>query len=186
LAYRKGVDVLLQAAAKQRTSNPDQANPPHYVICGDGTERSSLESLSTELGLAQQVTFMGNVKGMTKLWLLQNAYNLVIPSRQWEAYPMVLLEGFAAKCPVIASDAPGLHGLVHHQETGWVVPRENPAALAEMLTTVWRHPSMTSRVAQNGQRTAQQCDWQGIAEKHIDLFETLTEQKQPFTLRIAG
>lgn len=186
LANRKGVDVLLRAAAKQLAAMPVDQPSPHFVICGDGVERNSLEALSVELGLKSFVTFMGNVKGDTKHWLLQNAYTMVIPSRQWEAYPMVLLEGFAAGCPIIASDAPGLCGLVEDHETGWVVPCEDHSALAKMLEKVWQHPTMTSRVAENGLRIARQCDWAQIAKKHIQLFEMITGQQQQFKLRLAA
>jgi len=186
LAHRKGVDVLLRAIAKQLAAMPVKCPSPHFVICGDGMERESLEALSVELGVSSFVTFMGNVKGPTKQWLLQNAYTMVISSRQWEAYPMVLLEGFAAGCPVIASDAPGLRGLVEHHETGWVVPRENPSALAQMLDTVWQNPAMTTRVALNGLRVARQCDWACIAKKHVDLFEMITGQQKQFKLRLAA
>lgn len=186
LAHRKGVDVLLRAVAKQLAAMPVNCQSPHYVICGEGIERESLEALSVELGVASFVTFMGNVRGATKQWLLQNAYTMVIPSRQWEAYPMVLLEGFAAGCPVIASDAPGLNGLVQDHETGWVVPRENPSALAQLLDTVWQNPAMTTRVAQNGLRVASQCDWARIAKKHVDLFEMITGQQKQFKLRLAA
>ncbi|HQR07702.1 MAG TPA: glycosyltransferase family 4 protein [Gemmatales bacterium] len=186
LANRKGVDVLLRAAAKQLAAMPVNSPSPHFVICGDGAERESLEALSVELGVSSFVTFMGNVRGMTKQWLLQNAYAMVIPSRQWEAYPMVLLEGFAVGCPVIASDAPGLEGLVEDHETGWVFPRENPAALAQILDMVWQSPSMATQVGQNGLRVARQCDWARIAEKHVELFERITGQQKQFKLRIAS
>ncbi|MFT3882640.1 MAG: glycosyltransferase family 4 protein [Gemmatales bacterium] len=186
LAHRKGVDVLLRAAAQHLRSLPNQANPPHYVICGDGTERESLQALSIDLGLKSFVTFMGNVRGTTKQWLLQQAFSMVIPSRQWEAYPMVLLEGFAAGCPIIASDAPGLQGLVNHGENGWVFPRENTEALAEMLGVVWNNPSINIDVAHNGLQVARKCEWSRIAERHVELFEKLTGQRQQFTLRLAA
>ena len=99
---------------------------------------------------------------------------------------MVLLEGFAAGCPIIASDAPGLQGLVNHGENGWVVPRENTNALAEMLGAIWNNPSMNTYVAQNGLQVARNCEWSRIAERHVMLFEQLTGQRQQFTLRLTA
>lgn len=170
LAHRKGVDVLLKAAAL----NGGKGLP--VVIGGDGTERAMLETLSRDLGIAERVVFMGTVNGDTKQWLLQNAQTLVIPSREWEAYPMVLLEGFASGCPVIASDAPGLFGLVKHEVDGWVVPRDNPQALADVLQYVGSHADERARVGSNGQAVARQKDWDRITEQHVDVYESVSRQ----------
>jgi len=185
LAHRKGVDTLIQAAARQLAQIKDLAHAPHFVICGDGTERKALEALALQHRLEKHVTFMGNVRGEAKKWLLQNALTMVIPSREWEAYPMVLLEGFASGCSVVASDAPGLYGLVEHDVTGWVVPRENPTALANTLETIWNKPSITVKVADNGQQVARQCDWHRIAEKHVELFEQVTASRRHKNTRAA-
>jgi len=171
LAYRKGVDILLKAAAIQSNAS---SHMPHVVIAGDGDQRASLESLSVALGLQQRVTFLGMVYGPIKQWLLQNALTLVIPSRQWEAYPMVLLEGYAAGCSVVASDVPGLNILVDHNKTGWLVPHEHPVALAERLTTLWQNPVMTQTVAEQSQHIARRCDWKRVAEQHVLLYQSVT------------
>jgi teichuronic acid biosynthesis glycosyltransferase TuaC len=185
LAYRKGVDVLLRAAALQSQSPEQGAKLLPVVICGDGQERASLEQLSHQLGLDQRVIFMGNVVGDAKRWLLQNALSLVIPTREWEAFPMVLLEGFASGCTVVASDAPGLDGLVAHGQNGWVVPRNNPKALKDRLTQLELESASSKALGTAGQLVARQHDWLHIAERHLELFEELTHQRQ-FPLRIAA
>ena len=186
LVHLKGVDVLLQAAAIQQQLVGPAIDLPDIVIGGDGQQRESLEKLSCELGLRHRTIFLGNVQGKTKVWLYQNAAMQVIPSRTREAFPMVLLEGFAAGCPVVASDAPGLSDLVDHEQTGWVVPRNNPEALAERLTELWQRPDLAKTVVKAGQLVARKHDWQHIAEQHLELFEELTGHQTQFKLRIAA
>lgn len=183
LAYRKGVDVLLQAADWFQQQQPGQL--PQLVICGDGPERESLQQQARALNLYHQTTFMGSVQGETKRWLLQNAMCLTMPTREWEAFPMVLLEGFAAACPVIASDAPGLAGLVVPGHTGWVVPRNQPRPLAEALAYVHQHQKRALVVGKNGQEVAHRHDWQLIAQQHLDLFENYANH-QSLKLRLAA
>ena len=118
----KGVDVLLRARRHL------DEGAPHLVIAGEGPERLALERLRSGLGLDAQVSFVGHVQGDAKTWLLQNAFALAIPSREREAFPLVLLEGYAAGCAVVVSDAAGLCDLVEPNVMGWVVPRNDPAA----------------------------------------------------------
>lgn len=172
LAWRKGVDGLLNAF-KQFLQLLPASNQPHLAIAGSGSELEGLRTLCSELGLQANVTFLGMVSGVTKNWLLQHAYSLVIPTREWEAFPLVLLEAFAAGCPVIASDAPGLNGLVQPGVTGWTVSRENPAALAEALRQCWTTPGVMSQMSRAVKEQARQCTWQQIAKRHLELFDEL-------------
>jgi teichuronic acid biosynthesis glycosyltransferase TuaC len=171
LAWRKGVDVLLHSFKQFLQSH--HFDQPHLAIAGNGPEVDSLRNLSQELGLQENVTFLGMVTGPTKTGLLQQAYSLIIPTREWEAFPLVLLEAFAAGCPVIASDAPGLTGLVQPGQTGWMVPRENPTALAEAIRQSWSKPAAALQMSKAVKRRAQQCTWEQIARRHLELFDRL-------------
>jgi glycogen(starch) synthase len=173
LAHRKGVDVLLKAVAWLREQAP-ASTPVQVAIGGDGTERAPLEQLAQSLGIANQVSFLGKVQGDTKRWVLQNARSIVMPTREWEALPMVLLEAHAAGCPVIASDAPGLLGLVDEEVTGWVTPREDHRALAACLQKVNAlSAEARQQIGQAGQQKAWQFDWPTIAKQHLELFASL-------------
>jgi teichuronic acid biosynthesis glycosyltransferase TuaC len=179
LAHRKGVDVFLRAIAEAKR----QGNTLTVAVGGDGEERAKLEHLAHELGIAGQVHFLGRVEGEKKQWLLQNARSIVMPTREWEALPMVLLEAYASGCPVISSDAPGLLGLVQQDTTGWVTPRENHLALAERLRYVDRLPDdRLIAMGLQAKEQARQYDWSHIGQQHLNLFESL----RPAQLRHAA
>jgi glycosyltransferase involved in cell wall biosynthesis len=179
LAWRKGVDVLLQSF-KLFLQSSHRFGQPQLAIAGNGQEMDALKNLSQQLGLQERATFLGMVTGSAKTWLLQQAYSLVMPTREWEAFPLVLLEAFAAGCPVIGSDAPGLTGLVQSGQTGWVVPRETPSALAEAIRQSWNQPDAVMQISKAVKHRAKECTWEQIARRHLELFDRLRgDQEQP-------
>lgn len=168
LHRRKGVDLLLHALA---------LIPParrfHLVIAGDGPDRPALEREAARLGLGEWVQFVGWSTGSSKIYLLQNALCVVVPSRLWEAFPLVVLEGYAAGRPVIATDLPALRDLIQPGHTGLLVPPESPIDLAHVLTQVFGDRLKTETLGKQGSRVALGFHWRNIAEHHLQLYEEL-------------
>jgi glycogen(starch) synthase len=168
LKYRKAVDVLLQALGRIPASGKVE-----LVIVGDGEERAALEVLSDQLDLVQRVRFLGTITGPAKSYLMQNARFGVIPSRQWEAFPLVVLEGYASGLPMIATDVPGLADLVQPEMTGLLVPPEAPDDLAAALQRLFTDDALVSSMSQTARQVVQQYDWGNVARRHVALYESL-------------
>jgi glycosyltransferase involved in cell wall biosynthesis len=168
LDARKGIDVLLESLALVR----GQCDLD-LVVAGRGPEGPALEALSNRLGLSGQVHFVGQTAGPQKLWLLQNGLCLVVPSRIWEAFGVVVLESFAAGRPVIASRLPGLADLVRPGQTGLLAAPESPQKLAEAIREIVRDPQRADAWGQAARRAVQPFDFRNIAQRHLDLFDEL-------------
>ncbi len=168
LNRRKGVDVLIDALARLPADLKTA-----LVIAGDGDERATLETQCAELGLTNRVHFLGAVGGAAKVWLLQNARFVVIPSRGWEAFPLVVLESFAAGKPVLGTRIPGLEDLVEPERTGLLVPAESPDALAEAMAVLLRDADAVREYGRHARRVVQEFDWRSIAEQHLRLYRRL-------------
>jgi len=168
LERRKGVDLLLEAVAALAPVRKVQ-----LIVAGDGRQRAALQSMAGDLGLADRVHFIGWASGQKKAWLLQHARCAVVPSRQWEAFGLVVLESYAAGCPVIATQLPGLADLVQPGRTGWVVPPESPGALAESLEEAFDPQRAISHAREDATLVAQQYAWREIALRHLDLYAAL-------------
>lgn len=168
LKYRKGVDVLLHALARAALVGKAQ-----LAIVGDGEERPFLEVLCDQLGLTDHVHFFGTLSGPTKQHLLQNARFGVVPSRQWESFGLVVLEGFACGLPMIATDLPGLADLIQQERTGLLVPPESPNELAAALVRLFAEDALVQHMSQTARQVVQQYDWRNVAQRHLVLYESL-------------
>ena len=143
LRIRKGVEVLLEAMKRL----PDA----RLLIAGDGEHRASLERRAAELELGAAVRFLGRCDASRVRGLLRRARALVVPSI-YEGMPLVVLEAMEAGVPVIASAVSGIPEVVEDGETGWLVPPEEPAALADALAAAWTDPAEAARRGAAGRR----------------------------------
>jgi glycosyltransferase involved in cell wall biosynthesis len=79
---------------------------------------------------------------------------LIVPSAPGEATTRVILEAFAAGVPVIASAVGGIPEILSDNETGFLVPPNDPAALAARIRAAAADPAALSRIAANALRAA--------------------------------
>jgi teichuronic acid biosynthesis glycosyltransferase TuaC len=169
---RKGVDLLLEAFAAVSENNRAM-----LVIAGEGKDRTALQQRAAALQLADRVRLLGRVEGEEKTWLLRHAVCSVIPSRISEGFPLSLLESYAAGRPVIGTRIPGLEEQIEPDRTGWLVPPESVADLAQALAAATTDRGKTEAMGLRAQRTAEAYDWKTIACRHVALFEELVCQR---------
>ena len=72
---------------------------------------------------------------------------LIVPSLCYENTPTVIYEALASGTPVIAAGEGGMRELVEEHVGGWLVPRDDPRALAELMARLAAHPEEVRRVA---------------------------------------
>lgn len=168
LKYRKGVDVLLHAMAQVCIERNAQ-----LAIVGDGEERALLEILCNQQGLSENVHFFGTINGPAKQYLLQNARFGVVPSRQWESFGLVVLEGYASGLPIVATELPGLADLVQPEKTGLLVRPESREELAAAILRLFADDGLVQRMGHAARQYVQQFDWRQVALRHIALYERL-------------
>jgi glycosyltransferase involved in cell wall biosynthesis len=172
---RKGVDLLLEAWAASRAKTDSTRM---LAIAGEGPERDALMNQARELGILPSVSFLGRVAGASKSWLLQNARCGCMPSRDWEAFPLVIMEIFAAGRPMIGSRIRGLEDLITPGRTGWLVVPESPAELAAALDEMWADQQLVLNYGANARRTALDHGWPSIAARHLALYQKITSQSE--------
>lgn len=151
LRIRKGVEVLLEALGELRRRFPSAV----LKVAGDGEHRDRLESKAAELGLGPSVVFLGTCGAARVRTLLKGAVALVVPST-YEGMPLVVLEAMEAGVPVVASRVSGIPEVVVAEETGWLVPPEDPPALAGALAEVLADPDEAKRRGGAGRRRVEE------------------------------
>lgn len=107
LSHEKGHDVLLRAFAQLSASGVSAT----LTMVGDGPERSALEALALELGIAGDVEFKGVLLDEPLAAEMRAADLFVLPSRS-EGFGVVLIEALATGLPVVATLSGGPDGIV--------------------------------------------------------------------------
>ena len=124
IAPQKGLPLLLDALAQL-------SHPPGLDIVGDGPGRPALEAQAAQLGLGDQVRFLGSRDGAGVRAALAAAHVFILPSFA-EGLPVVIMEALASGRPVIASAIAGTGELVD-AGCGWLVPAGDVAGLAATI-----------------------------------------------------
>jgi phosphatidylinositol alpha-1,6-mannosyltransferase len=154
LVARKGHSFVLQALARIR----DKVPPFHYLIVGDGPEKTAISSLASELGLSKDLHLLGEVTDDQ----LPDFYRLcdlfVLANRDvegdLEGFGMVFLEANAAGKPVVGGRTGGTSDAVLENFTGMLVDPENPDELAGALELLLNNPSLRYRLGNCGRERA--------------------------------
>ncbi len=159
-----GQQFLLQALPAVLRDHPDT----HLVICGTGALLPELQAVARSAGVEPHVTFAGLVDNTVVAKYCAAADLFMLPSLL-EALPTVAVEALASGTPVISSDNPGgveLHGVFGDDVV--VVPREQPAPLAQVISDALarkrRTQAATQVIIESRFRAA------AVAQQYWDLY----------------
>jgi glycosyltransferase involved in cell wall biosynthesis len=161
----KRVDLILQAVALLR----DRGVALRLIIAGQGDAAPELRSLRDRLGLQNVVDFPGYVSEEEKRTLFRRTWVHVLTSPK-EGWGISNLEAAACGTATVASDSPGLRDSVIHEQTGYLVPHGDVAALAERLRLLLTSPDLRDRLGGGARRFAERFTWERAAratEAHL-------------------
>lgn len=164
LHRNKAFDVLLQAVA---------ALPETFLwLAGEGPERSALERLARELGIASRVRFLGWRGDREALYAAADL--CIVPSRE-EPFGNVILDAWAAGVPLIAARAVGPSTFVRDGDNGVLVPIDDSVALAGAIARLLAEPGQRQRLVAGG-RAAWQADHTEdvVVRRWLELFRQVT------------
>jgi len=102
------------------------------IIVGDGTERTSLENLVTDLGIAERVIFTEQVSKQSVLQYLK-ASDIFVLNSTYEGLPHIVLKAMAVGVPMIATDVGGTDEVVKHEVNGLLIPSMDDKALRNAI-----------------------------------------------------
>lgn len=179
LVEKKGVDVLLGAMVLLRDV------PWRWELCiaGDGPLRPTLEAQARELGIAQQVRFVGALAHHEVSAWLRELDSFVLACRHdangdMDGIPVVLMEAMSQGVPVVSTRLSGIPELVIHERTGLLAMPNNPESLALEIRRLLESPALRQRLAVAGMHHAEAEFGQAV---NIDRL--LLHVKPPATIR---
>ncbi len=139
----KRLDIFLKAAQliSNHTRNAD------FVVAGDGSQRSALEQLARQLGIADRVHFLGH---RDDAFDVLRALDILVLSSDHEGLPMVVLEALTLGVVVISRRVGGIPEVIDNQATGILVESESPSDLADACVRVLSDEACRRRIADAG------------------------------------
>ena len=162
LTQQKDFATLLRAFALVRRDN--QAR---LVILGEGEERTALEALAMDLGIAEDVALPGFT--VNPYAAMARAAVFVLSSR-WEGLGNVLIEAQAVGTPVVATDCPsGPCEVLMGGEAGLLVPVGGPEAMAEAVRRVLTQPDLAVMITERARQGLGRFSSGPCAERYLEL-----------------
>src|SRR5437763_4519559 len=125
----KDHQMFLRAAARVRTTVPDAA----FVVAGEGELMPGLRQLAADLGIADDVHFIGRCDDVASLLFASNVGAL---SSRAEGFANAILEYMAAGLPVVATDVGGVREAIVEGEAGHIVASGDDEAMAARIIQV--------------------------------------------------
>ncbi len=147
LTVQKGHTVLLDAIAQLKKSEP----PPVFVFAGDGPLRAELEQKTQQLGITQQVRFLGVRADINELLL---AADIFVQPSLWEGLSLALLEALLSGVPVLATQVEGVVDVVEDGDSALLVRPKDAAALAAAIELMLKDEDLRNRLSRAGQQRA--------------------------------
>jgi len=154
LAPNKRVDHALRTLRLLR----DEGIPASLTVVGAGEVEQPLRRLTQELGLEAQVVFTGALSEERKNEVLRQAHLLVHASVR-EGWGLNVVEANALGTPAVVYPVAGLVDSTIHGQTGLVVARESPAALAEGIRSLLAHPDTYQTLRRQAWERAKTLQW---------------------------
>jgi phosphatidylinositol alpha-mannosyltransferase len=170
LEPRKGLDVLVRAFLRLRTTRPRL----RLCVVGEGPDRQRCQDMIPS-SIRPDVLFVGAVSEEAKPRYHASADLYVAPNTGGESFGIVLLEAMSAGLPVVASDIPGFRTVLKDGRQGRFAPPNDAFALAESIDTLLANEKLRQAMAAEGRRTAADYDWSVVGAKVLELYrEALT------------
>jgi glycosyltransferase involved in cell wall biosynthesis len=164
LHQQKGHKILLQAFAKVAKSY----NNTQLLIVGDGELKEELIKLAQELGIKNNVEFLG---ARSDIYEFLSAIDIFVLPSLWEGQPIALLEALAMGKPCIASNVNGVPEIINHGINGYLVNPNVVDNLYELMTSLILDKQKCEQFSVNGKITVSDMfSAHNMADKTVELY----------------
>ena len=179
----KGFDTVIRALPKIAALAPNV----RYVIVGEGDNHPNLQRLAAEVGVADRVTFAGEVSDAELAALYRTCGVFVMPSRALGADGLASGEGFGrayieaalAGKPVVASREGGAAEAVLHGKSGFLVDPRSVDEVADAVVTLLREAELAASMGAAARKWA-------LANFTQEAVSTALEQLLRLTGHVTG
>lgn len=178
LIPKKGHDYLISACQQLQAKGIDF----RCMIIGGGPREEALKQLVRDCDLEDRVVLAGTRRREEVLDAYQCSdlfilASVVAKSGDRDGIPVVIMEAMAMNLPVISTKVSGIPELVRHEQTGWLVPERDAAAIADAVARLADDEVLRTRLGRNGRTLIEQAfEIKGNVSQLRDVFRQVVEQ----------
>jgi N-acetyl-alpha-D-glucosaminyl L-malate synthase BshA len=149
-------------------ANVKKEIPAKLLFVGDGPERSTAEDLSRELGVCNDILFVGKQEQMEDILAIADIFLL---TSEYESFGLAALEAMAAGVPVISTNAGGIAEINIDQQTGFLSPVGDVAAMSEHTIRLLKDEKLLSAFRKRAYEQALRFDIHNVIPEYETLYE---------------
>jgi len=163
----KGHELVLKAIGKLTSLFPDL----QCGIIGEGADRERFARLAADLGITDQIHFLGRRSRDDVAQAMRDCTVFVLPSR-YEGLGCVYLEAMASGKPVIACRGQGIDEIIQHRSNGWLIPVDGLDELVQGLQVLLSDNDLRAQLGRAAKETIlDRLTMSHQAQKMLQIYE---------------
>lgn len=143
--------------------------PSRLLFVGDGPERSTAEDLARELGVCDEVRFVGKQEQIEDILAIADLFLL---TSEYESFGLAALEAMAAGVPVVSTNAGGLSEINIQGETGYMSDVGDVASMSKQAISILKDDNVLKSFKEKAAAHARRFD----ITKVIPVYEKLYQR----------
>jgi UDP-glucose:(heptosyl)LPS alpha-1,3-glucosyltransferase len=164
---RKGLNFIIETL-------PLVKIPELKLLVLGGDDKSPYLRLAVELGVEEQILFLGNVEGISQYYAASDVF--VFPTF-YEAFSVATLEAAAAGLPLLVTKVNGTEGFLVDGANGYFISRD-PEDIAEKIQLLISDSEKLRTLSVNARRTAERYSWEQISESVLAVYQEVLDTKR--------
>lgn len=170
----KGHEFLIKALHELKQAKKESV----CLLVGDGALRGALEKLASNLGLSEDILFLGH-QGREKIPEILAITDIFVLPSLWEGMPGAAMEAMAQGVPVVATDVGGTPEVVLDGITGYAVPIKDSAALAQKIEHLLEDTQLRKQMGQKGRkRIEEEFSLRKMTEQYETIYQELVANEK--------
>ena len=170
LSEQKGIDIFLRVVAELKKKNCKIRG----IIIGDGELKGELIREAYELGLENEVLFLGYQEHVSTL--ITQLDLILMPSR-WEGFPLTPLEVFAEKKTIVGSNIGGISEIITDGQNGRLVMKDNVPMFTEAVAELLCDSKLRMKMEDNGyEYYSRNFSYDSFMEEYVRLYENVLQK----------
>ena len=166
LVYQKNYPRMIEIWKRISEKNPDWT----LDIYGEGEERTLIENIINEAGMAGRIVLHGNTDDVVSA--MQSASIYLMTSRM-EGFPLALVEAMKCRLPIVAFDCDfGPSEVIDNGTTGFLVPYSDDAMFIDKLAYLMEHPEVREQMGASAKKISNKYQSEQIMSEWLRLFQS--------------